>query len=311
MKNTNDKLPEFNANEFFGGMDNFLSSIETTTTETPKQETQPEQTQDEKPDYDFKVLRLNNFVTMPNGNRHSVPRLQSLFNNDNGNYLGSCSPSYNLVKHSHAVELLKEAANRTGLEYSESHTTTKDGARLFYNIRFDGAGNKIDGEKIAPQIVMINTYDGSAPFDVDLGAYRFVCSNGMRVGKSLQRTRIKHTTNLDIEDIVQKIELKLNSYTKVFIPFCNALAKYDATQKEGVGIIEGIAKKSIFPERHTKKVIEEWKAPRNAIRGGQNAWGIYNAFTSIITHDIQPNSFERGHQLSGQIMTGFESLVSC
>jgi len=298
--NNNDKLPEFNANALFESMGDYIASTEETT----------EPTQDEKPDYDFEVLRLDASVTMPDGSRRSIPKKQALFNADNHDYLGSCSPTYNLVKHSHAVELLREAANRTGLDYSENHTTTKDGARLFYNLRFDDNKNKIGGEIIAPQIVMINTYDGSAPFDLDLGAYRFVCSNGMRVGNSLQRTKTKHTSSLNVEDIVKKIELKLNSYTKVFVPFCNALAEYEANQKEGLSIIEGIAEKSKFPERHTKKVIEEWNAPRTDVTGGRSAWGIYNAFTSVITHQIQTESFERGHQLGGQIMPSFEALVS-
>jgi len=239
-----------------------------------------------------------------------MPKRQTLVRTDTQQILGMCGPNYQILKHADAVDTLNNALKETGFDYNEKTILTKVGARLFHHVTFEGMNANIDGEDVALQLIMLNSYDGSCPFDLDLGGYRFVCQNGMRVGTSLERTRSKHTASLNYKHLIKKIKLKVQSFNDVLIPFWASLAEYDANLKEGREIIEGIIDQSKFPKRHGKKVLQEWNRQRTPITGGRNAWGIYNAFTSVITHQIQDKHFERGHSLGRSIMPSFEALAN-
>lgn len=57
-----------------------------------------------------------------------------------------------------------------------------------------------------PEIVIVNSHDGSSTFDVSMGIFRFVCGNGMIVMTSeYGRYKVRHTGNLSdlIEDTIK------------------------------------------------------------------------------------------------------------
>lgn len=55
------------------------------------------------------------------------------------------------------------------------------------------------------QLIVTNSFDGSASFGMKLGFFRFVCANGMIVGETLEAYRHKHNGNI-LEEIDQSIE---------------------------------------------------------------------------------------------------------
>lgn len=264
----------------------------------------------EKEVFDFDVTRCPVFSKLPNGEVVTLSGRSTLVRTDTNEVLGQVSKSYQIVQHQDAVNLIRESVGKLGFDYEESSEVTKGGSRLFHTMRMIGQDIDIEGQSVAPQVVLINSYDRSHPLDIDLGAYRMVCSNGMRVGKTFQRVSHKHTANLSLELMVKKIELKLESFKTVLIPFWNALAEYDMTMDQGSVMIEQINKNTKFGGRNSEAVNNEWRKDRSEVTAGRNAWGLYNAYTSVITHKIQENSFERGHNLSEVIVPSFNKLVT-
>lgn len=55
------------------------------------------------------------------------------------------------------------------------------------------------------QLIVTNSFDGSASFGMKLGFFRFVCANGMIVGETLESYKHKHNGNI-LEEIDQSIE---------------------------------------------------------------------------------------------------------
>lgn len=55
------------------------------------------------------------------------------------------------------------------------------------------------------QLIVTNSFDGSSVFTMQLGFFRFVCSNGMVVGETLHAFKRKHIGNI-IEEIDSGIE---------------------------------------------------------------------------------------------------------
>lgn len=55
------------------------------------------------------------------------------------------------------------------------------------------------------QLVITNSFDGTAAFRMGLGFFRFVCSNGMMVGESYETFKHRHIGNI-IEEVDESVE---------------------------------------------------------------------------------------------------------
>lgn len=60
-------------------------------------------------------------------------------------------------------------------------------------------------DDIKLQLLVTNSHDGSTSFKMQLGFYRFVCSNGLIVGETFESVRLRHTGDI-IEEIDEAIE---------------------------------------------------------------------------------------------------------
>ena len=46
-----------------------------------------------------------------------------------------------------------------------------------------------------PEVVLVNSHDGSSSYQIMAGVYKLVCSNGLVVGNSFVEARVRHTKN--------------------------------------------------------------------------------------------------------------------
>ena len=46
-----------------------------------------------------------------------------------------------------------------------------------------------------PEVVLVNSHDGSSSYQIMAGVYRLICSNGLVVGNSFSEARVRHTKN--------------------------------------------------------------------------------------------------------------------
>ena len=69
------------------------------------------------------------------------------------------------------------------------------------------------------QLIVTNSFDGSASFGMQLGFFRFVCANGMIVGEQLESFKHKHNGNIleEIDTSIERIVAQAN--------FCLTLSK--------------------------------------------------------------------------------------
>jgi hypothetical protein len=57
--------------------------------------------------------------------------------------------------------------------------------------------------ELVPEIVLMNSHDGSSSFQLSAGIYRLVCANGMVVGNDTISTRIRHSG--EVGDIIEGV----------------------------------------------------------------------------------------------------------
>lgn len=69
-----------------------------------------------------------------------------------------------------------------------------------------------DGDNAHPQIILINSHDGSTAFQFRVGIYRLVCSNGLVIATSeFSRISVRHMgyTFEDLQEIINGVMVKL------------------------------------------------------------------------------------------------------
>lgn len=62
------------------------------------------------------------------------------------------------------------------------------------------------------QLLVTNSHDGSTSFKMQLGFYRFVCSNGLIVGETFESVRLRHTGGIveEIDEAIERIVAQTN-----------------------------------------------------------------------------------------------------
>ncbi len=62
-------------------------------------------------------------------------------------------------------------------------------------IRFRKGGAPI-GQQEVPEVILVNSHDGSSSYSMMAGIFRFVCANGMIAGDKFESIKVHHTGNI-------------------------------------------------------------------------------------------------------------------
>ena len=93
---------------------------------------------------------------------------------------------------------------RTRVEGKQEHT--KHMLRLRHASRINGAE--------APEIILVNSHDGSSSYQMLAGVFRFVCSNGLVCGDTLEDFRVRHTGNV-VDNVIEGAFRILDGFDQV------------------------------------------------------------------------------------------------
>lgn len=62
--------------------------------------------------------------------------------------------------------------------------------------------NLVPGQEV-PEIVLVNSHDGTSSYQLMGGIYRVVCSNGLIVGNTASEVRVRHSGRNILEDVIE------------------------------------------------------------------------------------------------------------
>ena len=68
------------------------------------------------------------------------------------------------------------------------------------------------GDTVNPELHLFNSYDITWPFIVLIGAFRFVCANGLVVGEKYLHLRKRHVYHFDQMDIKEQVSTALKRF---------------------------------------------------------------------------------------------------
>ena len=151
----------------------------------------------------------------------------------------------------------------------------------------DGTNNEIEAR---PTIVMVNSSDGSRPFDFQMGMFRLVCSNGLIVkDKDLGGFKERHT-KYNFADLKSLISQKVDSLPKT-IDKINTWNGIEMTAKDRFAFAtEALALRLSSDRTPEEYEIRDILSPKRAADKHNNLWCTYNV--------VQENLIKGGFQLN-------------
>jgi hypothetical protein len=158
---------------------------------------------------------------------------------------------------------------------------------------------------VFPEVVLINSHDGSSSYQISIGFHRYVCSNGLLVSEGMQSAvRIPHKGNI-IDLVLEASDLVLKNSDSAQ----NAIAEWTGIQlkpKEQLAFAE-IAHNLRFADADgnvtTPITPQQLLAPRRHADAGNTVWQTMNRVQeNVIQGDLTARAPKRDGEWRGRLV---------
>jgi Domain of unknown function (DUF932) len=148
-----------------------------------------------------------------------------------------------------------------------------------------------------PEVVVVNSHDGSSSYQIMAGVYRLVCSNGLVVGNSFAEVRVRHTKNAP-DEIVDASFRVIHALPAINESVQAMRAVHLELQQRAVFASEALRLR--YPEQAPIRAIQLLQA-RRADDTGSDLWTTFNVTqANLVRGGLQhERSSRRTHRISG------------
>ncbi len=196
------------------------------------------------------------------------------------------SKDYKLIRHEDAVQRIEKTIDEN-LELGKYITSTKfynHGGRMCRTYRFYKKSVEIKkGDTVNPQLHLFNSYDITWPFIVLIGAFRFVCANGLVVGDKFLYIRKRHVYHFDQMDIEEQIATALKRFNLQTNQW-KKWTEFRLTEKIYTNVMKTMKLGKKAMEEIENRTDQEAKDYADNGFPIMNLWIFYNVLTWYITH---------------------------
>jgi uncharacterized protein DUF932 len=164
---------------------------------------------------------------------------------------------------------------------AESRTRSED-KRGFakHLIRFRQHDGFTTVGEVKPEIVLVNSHDGTSSYQLSAGLYRLVCSNGMIVSDSqVDAIRVRHSG--DVVNNVIEGTYKIVTETPKAIEHMEAMRDLSLSPEEQY-IFAKAARGLRWDEEAVQVTSEELLRPRRSADQGNSLWKTFNVLQEKI-----------------------------
>lgn len=253
----------------------------------------------------YTVDGRDNFVQNDAGAFVSTGK-KTIYNVTTQQTLGVMAEGYKIAQNEQIFAAALREIDNAGINVENAFTRVRidnDGQRVMAEIVFpETAFDVAVGDTVALSITVSNSFDGSGAFSIKMGAFRFVCANGMVSAGRIIEYKSSHTANLDIgfaaktiiggmaqynedkESMLEQAKTPVSAQ-EVYEALCimngidTSLAPtYDAYQ----AVIRPALKRQPAIERH----MALWNKYKKDL--GHTQWALNNVLTHISTHGDKP-----------------------
>lgn len=143
------------------------------------------------------------------------------------------SEKYNHVQTSTIVNSLIERGYKVR-KYQESRTNVEHRKGFQKHLIRLSIQQAREINQTVPELVIINSHDGTTAFRILVGLYRLVCANGLILGSTVDEHRITHVE----ENIIEKIQYACNAASMQADKLVEIAANWDKVKLSAIELIE-------------------------------------------------------------------------
>ncbi len=262
-------------------------------------------------DYDFPVEMINleaikQPAECPDGkfHRYEVPRnmARALVRPDTGAVLGIHGSKYKPINHTDVVDRIMDGIDQC--KFGKSTTDIKvydNGAKMKGTVTFDDLVIEPQLDDIIKfRINFFNSYDATWAFSTVCDGLRLWCMNGCTSPVNASTLRFKHTTNVNINSIAQRIQ----SANQFFMDSESDYKEWATIELDGMAVqkfLERTVCKTFkrstnsipYNVTQVEALLKQYDAEATTL--GRTKWALYNALTYWSTHT---DHLDRGHTIA-------------
>jgi hypothetical protein len=213
-----------------------------------------------------------------------VPKLAVMVKDDLGKFqlASAVSPGYQLISNEVAQNVMDDIMTRSNQTWHK-HSSLWDGRRFsaayFNDEEIMSVGSGEAQRSLRLGIQLRNSYDGSCSMGIEMFICAYECKNQFFQRNRFGNFVIRHTTDggnadWDVEDAIQQISLGGEGLLQL-APRFEEMTKKPMT----LPLLQGAVNKDLVP-------FGKWADVLKGIEE-ETEWGLYNALTSIATHNIK------------------------
>lgn len=125
------------------------------------------------------------------------------------------------------------------------------------------------GSGTAPEIIILNSHNGSKAFTIASGLFRFVCANGMISGEDINMHRIKHIGH----DMLKEVAAAVKEITALSLQSTEVIQKMQAVRLNPAVFMHDVRELLEVEEDHYTKGLMSVRRPEDV---GDTAWAMLN-----------------------------------
>lgn len=226
--------------------------------------------------------------------------------------------TYKVIQTEKIIEGVSSILNERGIEHTTHHR--KYGAhgplrvarKEYVCIDLKGLDTTILGDGVTPQLRLYTSHDKSAAFRIMLGAFRWVCWNGLSCGEFAYSQRVIHrigpTADSKLGEIPDRINGAIDFLQGEFVELMEDTTSAIITDEQAIQIIgslhlsDAIKRRAIWCHFHPRRTGD--------ISHQNNLWGLWNNVNESIREKSRRGSDAVGMTASFKPMADNDKVLN-
>jgi len=217
---------------------------------------------------------------------HQANRYKAIVDATTGKLFSIVSTDYRLIRHEEAIGRIEQAINDVpDLDKYETYTRFyNNGGRMRRTYRFPDISVQIEeGDKVNPELHLFNSYDVTWPFIILLGAFRFICANGLVVGTKFLYIRKRHILTLEQIDPKEQVATALKRFNRQTRTW-GKWSERQLTEKEYSQVMKSMKFGKNARKDIRGRIKHEVARTADNHLPAMSVWIFFNVLTWYITH---------------------------
>jgi hypothetical protein len=259
----------------------------------------------------------------------TLEQWQGIRNANTGKVASIASGNYKIILHNDVAQAVVEGLGAKGIEVKG--LVVNDNNRMKLDLVFTNQGVPIKDNATGVQmgIRVLNSYDKTTSFRMEMFGYRMICQNGMALGSVMND--VKQTIfHMGKEKPLQVIRILVDNFIEEVIQSSSKLQQYINRAMEDDIYYQDVAKlllKYVSIKKHRETILSMLKISEievtengktnftyileNGASERIDRWDLYNALTYYATHNEHSMHIENYIQGTAQkvLKNNFKELV--